>query len=108
PIQNACAVEIAIAPSVQDMADVEPAGPAGEGCRAGNIDGAAVTEEVVKLGVIRKLIVPGQVEQGKPARESRGCSDVIKKDVFLSVIGANLHQIRLIANHVNQLKLLEE
>ena len=70
-IQEARAIEIVIAPAVQDMANVEPANPAGEVCIADNIDGAAVAEQMVKLGVIRKLIDPLEVDQEKPAHEIR-------------------------------------
>src|SRR5215510_10493895 len=70
-IQEARVIKIAIAPAVQDMADIQPADPAGEVCIADNIDGAAVAEQMVKLGMIRKLIDPVQVDQEKPAHEIR-------------------------------------
>src|SRR5262245_18935805 len=68
-IQDACVIEIAIAPTVQDMADIKPADPAGEVCIAHDIDRAAVTEQMVKLGMIRKLIDSLQVDQKEPAHD---------------------------------------
>ena len=67
-IQDACVIEIAIAPTVQDMADIQPADPAGEVGIAHDIDRAAVAEQMVKLGSIRQLIDPIQVDQEEPAR----------------------------------------
>ena len=49
-IQDACVIEIAIAPAVQDVADIQAADPAGEVCIADDIDRAAVAEQMVKLG----------------------------------------------------------
>src|SRR5262245_38240684 len=68
-IQEARAIEIAIAPTVQDMADIQSADPAGEVGIAHDIDRAAVAEQMVKLGVIRELIDTLQVDQEKPAHD---------------------------------------
>ena len=68
-IQDASVIEIAIAPAVQNMADIQPADPAGEVCIADDIDRAAVAEKIVKLGMIGQLIDPLQVDQEKPAHD---------------------------------------
>jgi len=67
-IQGACTIEIAIAEAVQDMANIQPADPAGEVCIAHDIDRAAVAEQMVPFGVIREFIDPIQVNQEEPAR----------------------------------------
>ena len=67
-IQDARAIEIAIAPTVQDVADIQPADPAGEVCIADDIDRAAVAEQMVKLRSIRQLIDALQVDEEEPAR----------------------------------------
>src|SRR5262245_39607759 len=68
-IQEARAIEIAVAPPVQDMADIEPADPAGKVGIADDIDRAAVAEQMIKLGSVRKLVDPLQIDQEKPAHE---------------------------------------
>src|SRR5262249_39008940 len=107
-IQEARAIEIAVAPTVQDMADIEAADPAGKVGIADDIDRAAVAEQMIKLGAGRKLVDPLQIDQEKPANEFGGCPDGVKKDILFSIIGAHPHQIALIADNINQLKLLEE
>src|SRR5262245_21229074 len=107
-VQSACAIKIAIAPTVHDMADIKPADPAGEVSVAHDIDCAAVAEQMIKLGLVRKLVDPLEVDQKEPAHKFGGCSDMVEKNVLLAVIGANPHQIALIADDVDELELLEE
>src|SRR5262245_39844626 len=107
-IQDAGAIEIAIAPAGQDMADIKSADPAGEVCIAHDIDRAVVAEQMVKLGSIRKLVDSFQVDQEQPARKLGRYTDAVKKDILFTVIGANPHQIALIPDNIDQLKLPEE
>lgn len=80
-VQDACVIEIAIAPAVQDVTDIQPAHSPGEICIADDIDRTAVAEQVVKLGMVRELIDPFQIDQEKPARNFGRCPEAIKKDV---------------------------
>src|SRR5262249_61233832 len=88
-IQEARAIEIAVAPTVQDMADIEPADPAGKGGIADDIDRAAVAEQMIKIGSVRKLVDPLQIDQEKPAKEFGGSPEGIQEKVPFSRICAD-------------------
>src|SRR5262249_16023396 len=68
-IQEARAIEIARAPTLQDGADTEEADPTGKVGIADDIDRAAVAEQMIKLGSVCKLVDPLQIDQEKPANE---------------------------------------
>src|SRR5262245_30225075 len=70
-LQEARAVEIAIAPAVQDMANIQPANPACEICIADDVYRAAVAKQMVKFWSIRQFVDPLQVNHKEPAHEIR-------------------------------------
>ena len=79
-----CAIEIAIDETVEEMADIKSADPAGGVCITHDVDRAAVAQQMVKLCLISELIDPIQVDQKKPTRIFGRGPDVVKIHVFLS------------------------
>src|SRR4249919_128735 len=56
-------VEVAVYEPVEDMTNVKPPSPSGGVSIPDNVDGAAVTQQVIELWPIGELVDPRQVDQ---------------------------------------------
>jgi hypothetical protein len=100
-VDTAGVIEVAIDQTVQQMAQLEPAAPAGSVRVTYDVDGAAVVQQMIEFGVIGEFVDPRQVDQEQPTRIiSRGI-EAIEIHWLASVIGANAHDVALVAYHVD-------
>src|ERR1700716_3289153 len=101
-------VEVAVDQAVEEMTDVEPAFPAGGVQIANDIDRAAVAEQMIELRPICKLVDPLEVDQQQLAHLVRRSVEAIEIYRLQTVVGTHAHDVTLVADHVDQLELLEE
>ena len=80
-IHPARVIEVAVDQPVEEMADVEPAFPAGGVGVANDVDRAAVAQQVIELRPIGELVDPREVDQQQPTRIVGGGVEAIKIDV---------------------------
>src|SRR5580692_4034264 len=107
-VDTARVIEVAIDQTVEQMAQLEPAAPAGGVRVTHDVYGAAVGQQMIEFGVIGEFVDPRQINQEQPTRiVSRGI-EAIEIHWLASVISANAHDVALVAHHVDQFKLLEE
>ena len=106
-VDPARAVEVAVGQAIEDMADVDPALPAGGVRVTHDVDRAAVGQQVIELRPIGEFVDPLQVDQEQPARIVGRGVEAIEVDRLLPVVGAHAHEVVLVAHHVDQLELLE-
>ena len=67
-VDPARVVEVAVDQAVEEMADVEPALPAGGVGIADDVDRAAVAQQMIPLRAVGELVDPLEVDQQQPAR----------------------------------------
>src|SRR5690606_13597267 len=63
---------------------------------------------MIELRVISELIDARQVHAEQAPGSRRRYTDAVEVHVFTTVVGPQAHEITLIADHVDQLELLEE
>src|SRR5215470_23980 len=95
-------------PAVEELAEIKPAGPAGDVGIAHDVDRAAVLEQVIELGPLREFVNPLQVDQEEVACPLGGRLDAVEIDLLIAIVGAHAHEVAFITDNVDQLELLEE
>ena len=70
-------LEVAVDQPVEEMANVEPAPPAGRIRIAHDVDRAAVGQQMIELRLIGELVDARQIDQQQPARVGGRCIEAI-------------------------------
>src|SRR5918997_1959004 len=65
-VDPARVVKVAVDQTIEEMADVEPALPAGGIRVTYDVDRAAIAQQVVKFWTIREFVDPGQIDEQQP------------------------------------------
>src|SRR5215510_11276898 len=100
-------IQVAVDQAVEEMANVEPALPAGGVRVAYDVDRAAVGQQVIELGVIGELVDPCEIYEQEAARIVRRRIEAIKVHRLAAMVGSYAYDVALAADHVDQLELLE-
>jgi hypothetical protein len=100
-VDTARVIEVAIDQTVEQMAQLERAAPAGGVRVTHDVYGAAVGQQMLEFGVIGEFVDPRQVDQEQPARITSRGIEAIEIHWLASVIGADAHDVALVAYHVD-------
>src|SRR5262245_7290278 len=107
-VDPARVVEVAVDEAIEEMADVEPALPACGIQVAYDVDRAAVAREMLPFWPGGKLVGPVEVDRQQLAYFLHVGVETVKVDGLPAVGCAHRHDVMLIADHVDQLELLEQ
>src|SRR5262249_46095602 len=99
--------EVAVDQSVEEMADVEPPLPPGSVRVTNDVDGAAVGQQIVELRPLGELVDPRQIDKQQPPGVGERGIELIEVHRLPTVNGAYTNEVTLLADHVDQLELLE-